>query len=1225
MKLNNFTHSWNNSWPIASLLYAIGFLVILFFSDFELVPGFTDMIGEATLNNILVSARVTLYFRVVAFFLIVLFFSGAIVRAVLNLQDGELIVSKLNHYAKIALVFCLQQVAFNQISYFFGLFFLFAFCSFLACYVFFSDKKFYYQQEAILVAGLVVSFFISSISGWLFILFLAEILLYSIYKKAIKNENGFFGKYFNQQQWMHLLSACAIGCILSYLFLKPKIDLSDTLIKLYKERNFSSIPPEAFILPVFCTVVLYIFFRRIYKHKLILNFGWICFGSVFVALQFTNHYLPSLVMLLSFFVVGTITSSKKNRVIELYSLVNDLLVSISFFYLLNQFFSSLLNNSWDYLLPLFFLLLVFFRRQSIEADRIISYYKYSLGLILVPFYLLLSQEIVMLLNQRLVFVGQSGYVFSFVLLFLVVVFYLVRWKPQKSSSVLSVSFAFAVAGMALYNAYHPIFNGTIDFFEEASAAMAIKRTYLYHEIPLFQHFSPHNFNDYLTGLFYAWINKDLSLAYKIYTCLHSLFFLVYYFFLTHLFKSRFYAIVWVVFSVTLQVLFPFYHAIAVLFFLVVYDYFNSGYSFKRLSYAAGLLFTMLLFRPDTGFALFVTSCVGTPFIAGFFDNGWFKMKRLFAAVMFVALLFLLLLVFILGFREIWESIQLTVGYLQSAQSWGYATVSKILNYKFRFHYFVFPVGVILIFCYAILQRKGFQKDRVFHWTALIFFCIYYLVNFQRGLIRHSFVENTDDNLSSFVFLIFSLFIALVVIKQKSVLKFAFVFLVSSFSLIWLFKFPRPPALRSLYSASVDKIRTDNLPVFSAEKVNRFNYMSDDNLAASDHTVTVFSRIDQLRNYYRSRDLTEANSFDMPLIKETDPQKKYKTLAYLKNSKIIEGYIDEVCYRPLAAFFLNDQPIHFFNQGVHFYHNNKLQRKFTDEMVAGKVNYVLVNNISAMPEANSLDKVPHSIRHYSVFQHVYNNYKPRLIVDGMTLWAKDSIGVNTHPLFRCCYYNDSVYQIRKQFPKHHRILLTVYGVDSIPNDIVVFNNSLPVPVSFYNKVEKKAYVFVDSAFQSIETLKTGIIGDSISLEGYDFFPDLFTRVPQTYHLKMLPYVLGQVSENKDEDKILHFKKSAADTVSAKLDPAIDTRGAAFRFVLSNNSNEIQNVTMQYYKNNHMLGKYTFSIKRGKDLPYLLQVASQPNWNLMKPDAVKLILPGKCYLSKMAIIHKDELSY
>ena len=163
MKSNNLAHYWSKSWPIALLVYAIGFLVILFFSDFELVPGFTDMIGEATLNNISVSARVTLYFRAVAFFLIILFFSVAIVRTVLNLPDGDLIVSKLNHYAKITLIVCLQQVAFNEISFFFGLLFLFAFCSFLACHIFFSDKKFYYQQEAILVAGLAVSFFISSI------------------------------------------------------------------------------------------------------------------------------------------------------------------------------------------------------------------------------------------------------------------------------------------------------------------------------------------------------------------------------------------------------------------------------------------------------------------------------------------------------------------------------------------------------------------------------------------------------------------------------------------------------------------------------------------------------------------------------------------------------------------------------------------------------------------------------------------------------------------------------------------------------------------------------------------------------------------------------------------------------------------------------------------------------------------------------------------------------
>ena len=158
MKSNNLAHYWSKSWPIAMLLYATCFLAILFLADFELAPGFTDMIGEATLNNIRVSARVTLYFRAAVFFLFVLFFSGGIVRAVLKLPKGEVIVSKLNHYAKIALIVCLQQVAFNEISFFFGLFFLFAFCSFLACYVFFPDKSLPFQQTVILVAGLVLAF-----------------------------------------------------------------------------------------------------------------------------------------------------------------------------------------------------------------------------------------------------------------------------------------------------------------------------------------------------------------------------------------------------------------------------------------------------------------------------------------------------------------------------------------------------------------------------------------------------------------------------------------------------------------------------------------------------------------------------------------------------------------------------------------------------------------------------------------------------------------------------------------------------------------------------------------------------------------------------------------------------------------------------------------------------------------------------------------------------------
>ena len=57
----------------------------------------------------------------------------------------------------------------------------------------------------------------------------------------------------------------------------------------------------------------------------------------------------------------------------------------------------------------------------------------------------------------------------------------------------------------------------------------------------------------------------------------------------------------------------------------------------------------------------------------------------------------------------------------------------------------------------------------------------------------------------------------------------------------------------------------------------------------------------------------------------------------------------------------------------------------------------------------------------------------------------------------------------------------------------------------------------------------------------------------------------------------------------------------------------------------MGEYNFIGKPGKQIAYLLQVASQPNWNLLKPDKIKIITSSDLSVDGVHLITKDELSY
>lgn len=1231
MKLPVTSSGLKSIFLLAILFFGAGLVYMLDTKDFSLAPVYTDMIGTATFDNIRVQARVDFFIKSVLLFLVSGIIAVLIQFCIIRAFGKEKFNAQINRLALISFLFLFQQVLIGEQGYFFIVFFITVVCLNITI----SKLKFFYGnlELATLGIGLLLTMLLCSLRWQVELLFLLEVagllsLKYS-HKRAQTDESIFAFK----KNGLILLTASTLVFIAFFILLKLRVDLFDLIRHIYREKAFSPALMLILVLPVIAVIPVYILLKIKCHTANTCVFGWISFSLCFIVTQFANNYFPVLLMMLVFLMRAIVI--QKRKVIGYYLLAADILLCLALFYFLNIFsFSKIADLNW-LLLPSLFILISFFRINVLSKNVRIESYKYTVVKVSTPLLLFLSQEIFMVLNQYHIFLGMWGYIYVLLCAYAMILLTVFLWRPQSLKAVFSVVFVIGIAGIAIYNSYNTVWMGGPHFFEDASSAVAIKRMYNNSEIPVFEHFSPHNLNDFITGYFYVILNNDLSFGYKIYSCFYGLFFLLYYYMLSKLFNSKIIGFMWTLFSGMLVIMLPMYHAIALLAFFNLNWYFTNKYTFLRLVISSVLFLFTVFFRADTGIAVLISVIVVTPLLVRQNKHGLKKLKLLAITCGAFFLIIALVVLNKVGYKQVLNNVQMILYYFNSSQSWGYSQLARIYDFKFRIHYFVFPVMIIAGLLYALLPSRKGAKSFTFLNLSLIYFSVYYLVNFQRGLIRHSFFEIRDINISSYVYFIIGLLGLLLFLQNEGRVKMMWIFLLSVSCSIWVFKFPIVAGNRSLYTAAIDRIGTGtNLP-FAPNKIKRFDLEKLSQVKPGDYQVFLYSIIDQLQNVYKSGKNRDQIFLGMKIyspphlfLKRSQMSANYfPDISKLVNNGTIDGPVDEVCYQPMLHYFINRKSIHFFNQGVHFYHTKKLQQQYINDLVTSGCKYVFVNNLSFNGAADYLDDVPHSIRHYYILQHIYTHYKPAVILDMKTLWVKDSVPINTKPLFQLTSaVSDSLYQFPKPLSvKGKKVLLTIFSHKDINGEAVLVNGKVSLRASFTNRQEHTAFVLVERDLDTISNILLPVTADSISVAAYDYFPDKFTNIPLSYNLKQLPYVLAQSPTFKKGGQPLMMDKKKAQSAEFFLNNELESKGCGLWLKLSNNATADKPVVLQYYKGARFLGEYNFIGKPGKQIAYLLQVASQPNWNLLKPDKIKIITSSDLSVDGVHLITKDELSY
>jgi hypothetical protein len=422
---------------------------------------------------------------------------------------------------------------------------------------------------------------------------------------------------------------------------------------------------------------------------------------------------------------------------------------------------------------------------------------------------------------------------------------------------------------------------------------------------------------------------------------------------------------------------------------VIYRIFKKPTAWNYFWLLLCILF-LIIWRIDIGAGVLLAAIITPVFVMINYKNEiHFKYKLFFKALLYFAS-FLLIITSILLIHthgDIFIKFKEALAYLSSSQSYGNIDLTFNKDFAYYAQYFIFPTCITILFLYLIIfAKKSNLHNEIDKSTFVVFtfLCVFYLVNFQRGLVRHSFVESWDTALSSYAFFIICGSIYIFFNKLSTSIKFIFFIVISSL-LIFSFKYPKDSiATNNPYQLFVDKTKALSSFQPSYSKINRV-------LPDKNYSDSCYSGI--------------CNFLKLSLNKD-------ETFIDFSNS-------------PMLYFYSNKENPDYFDQPTLSNHNEFLQNCFLKNISTYKIPYVV---FSKYPEGwwDNVDGIPNTLRHYRIAEYVYSHYEPFIIINNYCLWKeKNSAHATDTSLIKNEYILDN-YSTRFKETKNIKYIPYVWG-------------------------------------------------------------------------------------------------------------------------------------------------------------------------------------------------------
>ncbi|MBI1185352.1 hypothetical protein GC194_13860 [bacterium] len=512
-----------------------------------------------------------------------------------------------------------------------------------------------------------------------------------------------------------------------------------------------------------------------------------------------------------------------------------------------------------------------------------------------------------------------------------------------------------IGGCLIY--LSPAFVDTFELFENANPANAMMRVFKFHEIPFVDFFSSHLLSEQIPLYLYSLINgyqaQTDALVWQ------HLFFpfawLTYYYFLKKAINSGSWSFGILLLFPFVQFLLPASYWLALVSVFIMYRYFKNP-GFKTILFNILWTVFLLFWRIDIA-AAHIPALAGVAIIHLVMSilnqikhkNNAVSAQRIVwqwllvggATILFVASVFYSLNYYYEG--KIAGNALQALDYLSASQAHAYSKIApNTTSWVFIAHHYIFPCVVMLLFILTIKQWniRGKNQSNQFLNVAILFLSLYYFFNASRGLVRHGFIEGSDRALSSFFYLIVTLF----VVKKAAANRRPWVLVLTATGLIILAKYgghsTAIPFIDQLATAASADLTSSQTQAIEAEKIQK----------KKQATLEI--------SQYLNANLTSAQTFF------------------------------DFSNTPMLYFYAQRRVPSYFNQSLQNEMTHRIQLSNIDEMRAMDIPLVV---FSHFPDNwwDNTDGVPNAIR-YEVLAHwIYNNYQPDTLVAGYQIWNRNN--------------------------------------------------------------------------------------------------------------------------------------------------------------------------------------------------------------------------------------------
>lgn len=619
-------------------------------------------------------------------------------------------------------------------------------------------------------------------------------------------------------------------------------------------------------------------------------------------------------------------------------------------------FNSFHSYSLSILYPLVFTVLIVFTTVLSYSPKwnFKRIFRASLPFFVFPLLSVVSDELYLILNQHNIHFLSPDKFYGLGVLLCLVTSVRLFFRGETTSSIKKqfqrIVYPLLLTGIVAFFLYKPFVDQPAEMFELANPANGLMRLLDFQEFPIVQALSAHVLSDVSTGLLYTALNGCNGnvdfIAYDFLVIV--LFTLLLYFFFLRIFKEPLFVFSLALFFPFLSFLISDHHSLVFVSVILLFSL-SERYSFLKLLAIGCWSAFLLLWKVDVG----VTSLAATLFLMGVYVKDNFR-KEILLDIGKVSLLLsgvgaLAVLSFTwIGQIDILGNFLQAKEYFGANQAHGLPDVVYEHDRFYDYHYFIFPAITVLVFFFLLFRQRGAGPERLrFLHYALLFLTVFYFVQAQRGLVRHSIMEGSDMYMSSFFYLIVGLFIYFLSYNYKHA-KYIFVGVL--IFMIHNFEYPNSDGRKSNLEESATV------------------FQSSFHLEALDHKVIRVSGAEEFskNNYSDLKDLLDKNF------------EKDATFIDLSNT-------------PMLYFYTKRRVPSYFNQ--------YMQNTVTENLQRTNIGYLQGLNVpiaifSNEPEIwwDCTDGVPNPLRYNIMTEYVYKNYEPLCVLNGHYIWVKKGVAV-----------------------------------------------------------------------------------------------------------------------------------------------------------------------------------------------------------------------------------------